>query len=146
VDGDGAAVSEGGGDEETAGDGSEVGGAEPSDGDEADDWAGSSLAAGFEEESPVGGEEVTLDAPGEADGLVETLGDAPAEAAGEPAPAEAAAEPGDADCAVDGFAPFPSGVDAWRAGGGDVETPGWRIGAIGGCLGRGCGVRPDTHA
>jgi hypothetical protein len=47
---------------------------------------------------------------------------------------------------ADGVAEDRSGSVACRAGGGEVDTPGCRIGAIGGCLGSGSGVRPDTHA
>lgn len=38
------------------------------------------------------------------------------------------------------------GVEASGDGGGVVGTPGWRIGAMGGFFGSGCGVTPDIQA
>jgi hypothetical protein len=77
-------------------------------------------------------------------GLAESDGPAEAEAA-----AEACGEAGPDGVVVtvaDGVAVSRCGNVACRAGSGAVDTPGCRIGAIGGCFGRGRGVRPETQA
>jgi hypothetical protein len=84
----------------------------------------------------------------------EAEGDAEADAPRDVSPAEgpalAPAEPDGPPGPVSEGAPESvgrSGVEACRAGGGSsVGTPGWRIGAIGGCLGSGFGVTPDIQA
>lgn len=87
----------------------------------------------------------------EADGEAEAAADALPDAPGEGLPCSPDA-PGDAD--GDSEAPLPEesrvplspGVEASWGPGGSVDTPGCRMGAIGGCLGSGFGVIPDTHA
>lgn len=84
----------------------------------------------------------------------EAEGEAEADAPCDGPPAEGAAlvpaEPDGPPDTVSEGAPESSGrsgVEACRAGGGSVVgTPGWRIGAIGGCLGSGFGVTPDIQA
>lgn len=85
------------------------------------------------------------EAPGDVEAEASALGEADALGA------VAAVEPEDA--APDGRAAEVSdgdvcgrGAVAGRAGGSAVDTPGWRIGAIGGRFGSGSGVTPDTHA
>lgn len=94
----------------------------------------------------VGGADAGAEADGEAEVVV--LADGPAE--GPPlGPVPAADADGDSEAEsppAPPCAPVPPGVDASCGPGGSVETPGCRIGAMGGCLGRGFGVMPETQA
>lgn len=64
-----------------------------------------------------------------------------------PAEAVPAVPDGTAEAPPDGSPDDgPPGVEACRGRGSCVDTPGWRIGAIGGFFGSGCGVIPDTQA
>jgi hypothetical protein len=125
----------------------------------ADDGADGDVSGGSD--GPTGGPaEAEPVVPGPPAGVVgfldgEAPGDVEAEASGlgeaDTLGVVVAVEPGDA--APDGWAAEVSDGDvcgrgtlACRAGGSAVDTPGWRIGAIGGRFGSGSGVTPDTHA
>jgi hypothetical protein len=85
------------------------------------------------------------DAPGDAGALPDAVAEGPP--LGPAVAAVAAAPEGAAESPPDGSSDDgPPGLDACRGCGSCVDTPGCRIGAIGGFLGSGCGVRPDTHA
>jgi hypothetical protein len=112
-------------------------------------WAGD---AGPREVPPVDVPGADADAAGEADAdaAAEPPGDGASEPGGRPA-ADGAAVPepvpaGSPTALPPGGDASPSGVAACRGSGSSVETPGWRIGAIGGFFGSGWGVRPDVHA
>jgi hypothetical protein len=152
--GDEASVGEGGTLSDGVGDEAGLEGPAPVPGDDgsgADDvsWAGD---AGPREAPPVAEPGAVADDAGEAE--VDASVDVPG--VGSP-------EPGERPAADDGTAPgpvpagssevswsdveaLPSGVVARRGCGSSVDTPGWRIGAIGGFFGSGWGVSPDVHA
>lgn len=103
---------------------------------------GSPLAAGL----PVGFPTVSSDAVPDALGRGLLESDGLAEADGSAEPPGVAAPAGAVVDAADGVLSSGPGVVACRAGGAEVDTPGWRIGAIGGRFGSGSGVIPDTQA
>jgi hypothetical protein len=135
------------------GDGAWLDGPSPVPGDEGSGpadvpWLGD---AGFREEPPLAAPGGAADDAGEADA---EAAEAPADGAPEPEappPADGGTAPGPVpDGSPDGSSSevdaSPSGVVACRGCGSSVDTPGWRIGAIGGFFGSGWGVRPDVHA
>jgi hypothetical protein len=150
--GEGVSVGEGGMLSDGVGD--EAGTEGPVPGDDGSGPADVPCAgdAGPREEPALAGPGAVADAVGAAD--VRGSADVPGVGASEPGErptAEGGTAPdpvpsGASEVSWSDVEASPSGVVTCRGSGSSVDTPGWRIGAIGGFFGSGWGVSPDVHA
>lgn len=152
--GDEASVGEGGMLSDGVGDEAGLEGPAPVPGDDGSGAAEVPCVgdAGPREEPPVAEPGAVADDAGEAD--VDASVDVPGVGSPEPLERPAAdggtapgpVPAGSSEASWSDVEASPSGVVAWRGCGSSVDTPGCRIGAIGGFFGSGWGVSPDVHA